>query len=1338
MQIASLVVAAILLATTSGAAFADEGVGGSDFHKNDITYSTEVETPHVDWAPALPGGPIKGFFIPSIRGGRDMVELMQRLSLAPTTVTIDRSWDANCWGIGDYYSHEWRGDRDDFRIVYNYVEKDLTGPAKFEVMLIPGLNGWSRMTKPTRDAILKRVEDGAGLVLLYPYVGDVKGHPFATGPVAMNGWKAVANDDEVPIDAWETEVDERVWDISPLVGAPDETFAFRGGRRGGENRPAPREPWTISAAHFITEGLPMSLLPEGISGGRIFKYRANGDVLIRAGNDPVLAVRNYGKGRVVALAYSTGGFIPDDIDPIEARIAWNYWEYEYSLLARSVMWAAGRDSGVAIASLTATPDGLTLESTATKEQKVTVDVTGRNEFGQELGNFHTEVTLARGLNTIKAPGEGLKSKMGWPGGKEIFDVMIRDAESKATLNWGTTFFETPKRATIELLVLSTDCYRDGDALSAQVKAKGDLKGLKTRVQVSDDLERLLNVSEEPAKEDATFTAQLADFLGRYAFVTAQIVDEKGAIVDQARVKPALVVQSERRKKEFQALLSFGGGRSFLMSTQTRLVREGGVMSGFTWGGGVSNGLSIPRGSFGIYWYDRGPTTKEGMEAAIEKFEKDKDYRSLQYLTRKELYKRTGDKKLLARVPCLDDPEFLGKLSESVKDTAAKKAAYNLDYYFVGDEGSLTSYGDPFDFCWDERTLAAFRKWLEKEYGGLDALNAEWKTAFKTWEEVVPFTTDEALKSRNFAPWADHRTYMEIQFTNAYKTVRDAAVAGDPDGHIAVSGTQATNAYNGCDWYRLDQVIDDFLSYNGGNQWDLDRSFAKPGSMIGYWTGYGSSGIAVQNAIWTAAIHNVLYPNIFWFSSYLNPDLTYSKSARDMGDAFKALKFEGVGKLFMESERQQDGIAVHFSMASVHAASVINDHQPQGHEKDARSIAEDRNGWVETINDLGMQFDFVSYDQLEKRGLSPEHYKVFILPYSQAISPSEAKRIRAFVDGGGVVIADAMAGVMDGHCAWREEGVLNDLFGIKTAASSKRVAAPQVESTSSTAEVKVTDEGAKWGLVAQDLSGIQAIEPDLKAADGTALLTIGKADAAVVKKTGKGCAIYLNALFDTYDGLRRKDYGGADYRALVSALLTHAGVEPVVKVLAPDGKPVAAVQVVRYRLGDSLIVAMVKENMEGVVGKDGVTYYADTNLGQVARQDITVKLPGKFHVANVRTGESLGLTDTVRTSITVGGALVFGLEPATNKIKVAGPSKAEKGEHVQFAIKTGKAGPALVRCHLFGPDGKFRAEYAKNVLVNNGKGTVVLPSALNDPTGEYKVTVTDVVSGATAEATVKLK
>src|ERR1044072_2373573 len=138
-----LVIVALTLLLLHSSPQEHKNVGG----KNDITYSTAVVTPHVPWATKLPQGPIKSFFIPSIQYGRDMVELMQRIALAPTTDSIDRNWDINCWGIGDFYGHEYRGDRDDFRTVYGYVEKDLTGNTQYEVMVIPGLNGWSRMTR---------------------------------------------------------------------------------------------------------------------------------------------------------------------------------------------------------------------------------------------------------------------------------------------------------------------------------------------------------------------------------------------------------------------------------------------------------------------------------------------------------------------------------------------------------------------------------------------------------------------------------------------------------------------------------------------------------------------------------------------------------------------------------------------------------------------------------------------------------------------------------------------------------------------------------------------------------------------------------------------------------------------------------------------------------------------------------------------------------------------------------------------------------------------------------------------------------------------------------------
>jgi Beta-galactosidase trimerisation domain len=540
------------------------------------------------------------------------------------------------------------------------------------------------------------------------------------------------------------------------------------------------------------------------------------------------------------------------------------------------------------------------------------------------------------------------------------------------------------------------------------------------------------------------------------------------------------------------------------------------------------------------------------------------------------------------------------------------------------------------------------------------------------------------------------------------------------------------------------VIDDFLSYDGGNQWDMHRSFAKPDAMIGFWTGYGSHGLAVQNGIWAAAVHNVLYPNVFWMYSFLNPDLTYSQSARDMGVAFKSLKFEGIGKLLMESGRQQDGIAIHYSMPSVHGASILGYHErneedeDQAQKKTGLSFPANRDGWVHLVKDLGMQFDFLSSEQVEKGELTNRRYKVLILPLSLALSQDEAKAIEAFIQAGGLVIADAAAGIMDQHCAWQQKGLLNELFGITAVASDKR----SLKSTDDDhgGIVTVTDEGARWGLKANDLRGTIAAEPDIKAAGGTALVRIGNTDAVIARRVGKGWALYLNTLLDSYAQQRAEKFGGGKYRSLVNAILARAGVQPTVEVLSADGKRLAQAQIARYRFGDAEIIAVVKDNVavERMIGQDGVTIYNDTALGKVARQEITIKLPRKLYVTDVRSGRRLGYTDVVHSSVLVGDAVVLALNSNENTITLRGPAVASLGEHVGFTIAVSRPGRSLISCHVFAPDGSMLPAYASNMLLDHATRSFVLPSALNDPSGTYTIRATDVVTGATGETKIILK
>jgi hypothetical protein len=1282
--------------------------------RHDIPFSTAVATPHVPWARTLPGGPIRGFFVPPVTEGRDMVELMQRLSLEPTTVTIDRSWDVNCWGIGDWYDgdHVLRGDRDDFRIVYGYVEDELTSTKPFEVLVIPGLNGWSRYTRKTRNAILRRASEGAGLVLLHPFVGDVKGHPFLGD---------------------EKEGDERIWEISPLVGVPDDRVSDRGYPE--PNREAITEGQWRARPHPITDGLDLDLLPSGARGGRFYKYEAKGDVAIEAGGLPVVATRTYGRGRVVAFATVGDGFIPDAIDPVKTRAYWDYWEYQHSLLARAVLWAARGEGPVRIRALTATPEsGLTLVLASQGAGRVEVEATVRSESGDVLGRVAQILALANGEGEVDVPAAAL-TPAGFPGGRSVVHVIVRDPATGATLQWGWAGLDAPKAATLSGLRPNATVYREGDTMSLVTRAAGDLTGLTVRVRFVDDLGRLRAVEEAPARGERTFFHRLDHVLGKRVVVSAELVDAGSRVVDTMRHEPIVVAARERRKNEYRGLLSFETPVHYLAETRLRLLREKAMDTGFTWGGEVNDELHMPRGWFGVYWYDRGPTTPEGMEKAIAEFERTGDVDSLPYLVKKELHRRTGDTRFLVRSPSFDDPLVQQRLFDLARTAARSKSVYNMDYYFVGDEGSLGSYTDPVDFCWGKHTLAGFRAWLREQYGSLDALNREWGSAFRDWDAVLPLTTEAARREGRFAPWADHRTYMEVSFARAYRTVREGVREGDPEGRIALSGTQATTPWNGCDWHRLDAVIDDFLSYSGGNQWDLHRSFAKPGARVGFWTGYGRSGPAVKHEVWTAALQGVLHPQLFWSPSVINPDMTFSRSGRDLGAAFQALRFEGIGRLLMEAERLDDGVAVHYSMPSVHAAGILGHHPNRGEEKAERSFPANRDGWVRVLDDLGLSFRFVATPQVEEGALRGK--KVFVLPYSLALSDREAVEIQRFVEEGGVLLADGAAGLFDEHVAWRETGALDALFGVTTPPPRTRVGPV----SRAKGKVQVTTEGRAHSLRAEDLAGLEALEPAVRAGAGRPLAGVGGADLAVVNRLGKGTAMYLNALLDRTAGERgRGGTAAAPWRALVRAVLAQAGVRPAVSVTAPAGRPVSNVRIARYRFGDNEVVALLSGDLDVKTSfsRDGVTVYEDAEKGRVVRHEVDVSLPRVAHVTNARTGETLGETARLRTTLTAGDALVLTLGPGGTPLRLEEPGRATRGDAVVFTVSASTAARRLLRWHVHGPDGGFRPEYARVTIEEGPSATFVLPTALNDQAGEYRLRVSDVLSGASAETTLQLE
>ncbi len=119
--------------------------------------------------------------------------------------------------------------------------------------------------------------------------------------------------------------------------------------------------WSRTKQHYITRGVAFEAFPWEHMG--IYPYQNNqGNVLLETSKgNPVLSVRNYGKGRIVAMSYPERGLLPRVDDPWETGLNYPYWEYMWSLVARSVIWVSDKEPLTYIQDASLTPDGLSIQ-----------------------------------------------------------------------------------------------------------------------------------------------------------------------------------------------------------------------------------------------------------------------------------------------------------------------------------------------------------------------------------------------------------------------------------------------------------------------------------------------------------------------------------------------------------------------------------------------------------------------------------------------------------------------------------------------------------------------------------------------------------------------------------------------------------------------------------------------------------------------------------------------------------------------------------------------------------------------------------------------------------------
>jgi len=369
---------------------------------------------------------------------------------------------------------------------------------------------------------------------------------------------------------------------------------------------------------------------------------------------------------------------------------------------------------------------------------------------------------------------------------------------------------------------------------------------------------------------------------------------------------------------------------------------------------------------------------------------------------------------------------------------------------VWTHGDESCYAFNPDSCWSETCLTAFREYLKGRYPDIASLNKEWKTNYKNWDEVMPITFEDAVNTGNYAPWLEHRLAQQYVFARLYNYTGKALSVNDPGAKVGFDGNLGFNVPNGgINWWVLKDYINILHSYIGNSEeMEIFRSLIGPQHIAGMWYGtYGPTWQIGPNTVayhhffpWYSLFHG-LNSTWFWtmgapgrYSGYA-PDFTNMPFMQASRDALSEIR-TGIGKLLLSGKLQDDGIAIHYSEASHIMDSImsgIKDDKLEGGitidmKKPVTTV------WKNTLADFnkalehsGLQYKYVAYEEIEANALIERGYKVFIMPHSYAVSEKESEAIRRFVYNGGLLIADIIPGILNGHGTKQEKSMLADLF-----------------------------------------------------------------------------------------------------------------------------------------------------------------------------------------------------------------------------------------------------------------------------------------------------------------------
>ena len=1247
------------------------------------------ETAHVPWARPLAGGKLNVLVILPYPTARDAVELAQRLDLDYTVImTAGRaSWDQG-WYEGANAT-PLKGSEATM-VLEALTKKRLSLANEYDAIVLGGVS-WAVLPESARDLLLQHVARGAGLVYVSPNRQALTRWGNAGGGPAAVADKPVA--------------------------AADLQFAALFQQN--------EDP---AVATRIVDSMPLDCLPlKVLTTVAEFKELKPLQSLSRAQSPVCITTSSHGKGRVMGLHYFDAELNKaNNLTSLVPSVPYDRvtYDYLYALLAKGVLWSAGRGAAANL--------GIEIHAPATElkapakaesaksgwEAKTPAVVIARKDLGQAKLSLSvawpaTPVTAAaatleyrlqddagtwveqKNLAVDRASGKRTVHDIVLPqlGRGNYFITLRLLDETRRVIDFAAKSFRVEDPLRISQLTLDKDAYPSGDAMRGKVTFNQPLTAGQTAVATAVDtwgrtVQRCAVVIG-PDRTGGEFVLPVELPLCRLWDVVCEVQDSGGAI-DSATTWVGL---PDWTFNEFICMEWLGPtpGLDYKGRCMTASMRRFGQNAGM---------FHLIYGSERLDLFER-----SGIMNVFY----------AEHLGQRHVapnFGGTADPKAEYSGACLSE---FSRMARCIADTGKfpdpKAYPYNADKTFGWMDAQWFNnrvesryrpsarFGSPMYVLNSENELAfesagrenscfcplctsRFQEWCRQAYGDdIKKVNTEWGSELKSFAEVRGILLTDAVEKSQLPRWVDFRYFMRSYvFTQFHIDWTDMIRRYVPQAKTAIG------ALGNFDFTRLREALTSNAASAAGDmgetQLELQQSFSGDTSYI-----LGEGNTLRWDPEFRTPLDNVRYPWKYLFlgcqglkigteglaadclggHSYLTAD--YSEPLpffKRISDEVRLLQ-NGTGTLVLTAKPVRSRVAILWSPYN-HYISRLFPFQDNGFSGGSHANVSAGGGAIEDglmlMQSLRMRPTFIGPQDLVVGELEKKGYRALLLPYSKGVSLAEADAIKRFVKAGGLVIADNEPGVCTEHgrVLPAGEGRLKELFPVL--------------------------------------------------------------DRKNLQTYGKGTAFYLAGELNGYAArLARCDYTGSDSVAV--ALQDRAGVRPEVELITAAGLPRRDTLMSLFRHGSATLVGLLRTTVS-----DG---------RETAPTTMVLQQP--YHIWDMREKRYCGFADRLAIELSL-YPKCYALLPANPVSLQIVPEVAAlnqgavlslKGQVTFSGEKDVDALGQVVHVTVFGPELQELECYTRNVVFSGRQFQLKLPVSYSEPPGRYTVVVEHAITGTKAQA-----